>query len=70
MEKRASIFDRRSGKDRRKGYRVGRFFYRGAERRRRKEQRSGVERRLEWVRISRWSSVFVSELKIAKFLTG
>ncbi len=60
--------DRRSGKDRRRRFNFNRFFYRGLERRSLKERRSKVERRDGWVMISKWSSVFLWDLKISKFL--
>ena len=60
--------DRRSGKDRRRLLNLNRFFYKGLERRRLKERRSKLERRDGWVMISKWSSVFLWDLKISKFL--
>ncbi len=60
--------DRRSGKDRRRRFNFNRFFYRGLERRSLKERRSKVERRDGWVMVSKWSSVFLWDLKISKFL--
>lgn len=67
-ENRSSAFDRRSGSDRRKAYRLG-FFNRGAvERRAGKERRATAERRLGWVRIGKWDSARLDGLKISKFL--
>ncbi len=63
-----SFADRRSGKDRRRRFNFNRFFYRGLERRNLKERRSKVERRDGWVMVSKWSSVFLWDLKISKFL--
>ena len=64
---RASI-DRRSGIDRRKIFSFSRFFYRDEDRRGLKERRLQAERRDGWVRVRKWSSVFLWDLKIAKFL--
>ena len=63
-----SYADRRSGKDRRKRLSLDRFFYRGPERRKPQERRSQAERRDGWVMVSKWSSVFLQDLKISKFL--
>ena len=60
--------DRRSGIDRRKIFSFSRFFYRGEEKRGLKERRLQAERRDDWVRVRRWASVFLRDLKIAKFL--
>ena len=56
--KRSSI-DRRSGDDKRKAYNLDYFFKGGEERRRMRERRIIGERRRNWVRVSRWSSVYV-----------
>jgi hypothetical protein len=69
MERRCSGVDRRTIRDRRRVRNFGRFFYRGSERRDRKERRSPRERRVGWVRMGKWSSVFLEELKIARFLS-
>ena len=69
MERRCSGVDRRIIRDRRRVRHFGRFFYRRSERRGRKERRSHRERRAGWVRMSKWSSVFLEDLKIAKFLS-
>jgi hypothetical protein len=50
-------FDRRSGEDRRKAYRVGYFLEGGIERRSGNERRHSHERRKAWIRISEWSSM-------------
>ena len=60
--------DRRSLKDRRKPYHFSRLTYRGVERRRDQKRRSQGERRAGWVRVSKWSSVYLKDLKIGKFL--
>jgi hypothetical protein len=54
-----SLIDRRSGEDKRKVYSLDYFFMGGEERRRRGERRNLGERRRNWVRVSRWSSVYV-----------
>ena len=66
--RRRSGVDRRTGKDRRRPYNFGRLFYKKIENRRLKERRSHAERRGGWVRMGKWSSVFLRDLKIAKFL--
>lgn len=63
-----ALVDRRSGKDRRKRLRRGRIFYRKPEKRSSIERRLHGERRTGWVRISKWSSVNLRNLKISKFL--
>ncbi len=60
--------DRRSGKERRKRLTLHKIRYRGKERRRFGERRLRLERRNGWVRVSRWASASLSDLKIAKFL--
>jgi hypothetical protein len=60
--------ERRSGKDRRKRFTFDYFFYRKPERRKLTDRRLREERRNGWVRVSKWSSVFLRDLKIAKFL--
>ena len=60
-----SCVDRRSGKDRRKFINFHRFFYRGLDKRT-ANRRFAAERRDGWVRISKWSSVYLWDLKIAK----
>ena len=68
MERRRSNLDRRSGTDKRKLYHLGLFSKREVERRCGKERRSKYEARRQWVRVSKWSSVRLDGLKIAKFL--
>ena len=61
--------ERRTGKDRRKIFRLKRFFYNGPERRNTlRDRRSQDERRDGWVRTNKWSSVNLHDLKISKFL--
>ena len=52
-----SDMDRRSGEDRRKAYDLDYFSNGGVEKRNWKERRSNVERRVGWMRVSKWSSV-------------
>jgi len=61
VERRRFGFDRRSGNDRRRVYKLGYFLSGGVERRCGKERRSRLERRAEWVRVNEWSSVFVGD---------
>ena len=61
--------DRRSVKDRRRPYHLASLTYRGAKKRTGRERRSQIERRDGWVRVSKWSSVSLKDLKIGKFLT-
>jgi hypothetical protein len=69
LERNLYGIDRRSGKDRRrKAYAMGRRAYGGVERRNGAERRSKAERRAGWVRVSKWSSVYLRDLRIAKFL--
>ena len=60
--------ERRSGKDRRTIFSLNRFRYKGFERRNLHKRRSQIERREGWVRIDKWSSVKVEDLKFAKYL--
>jgi len=60
--------DRRSGKNRRRFFNLHRFHYKGLERRARQDRRSPLERRDGYVRIDKWSSVNMQDLKIAKYL--
>ena len=68
-EKMRSKIERRSGKDRRKKINLSRFFYNGPERRKLNDRRIQEERRDGWVRLSKWSSVQLADLKISKFLS-
>lgn len=63
-----NFFDRRSGKNRRRFFSLHRFHYKGLERRARQDRRSQLERRDGYVRIDKWSSVNMQDLKIAKYL--
>jgi hypothetical protein len=67
-EKRNSAFDRRSGSDRRRAYKLGLFAKGAVERRSGEERRTTTERRQGWVRIGKWCSVQLDGLKISKFL--
>ncbi|UCE56766.1 MAG: hypothetical protein JSV31_15360 [Desulfobacterales bacterium] len=61
--------ERRTGKDRRRIFNLHRFFYKGHERREvLQDRRSQEERRDGWVRISKWSSMKLHDLKISKYL--
>jgi hypothetical protein len=61
--------ERRTGKERRRIFCVRRFFYEGLERRKTlRERRSREERRDGWVRINKWSSVNLDDLKISRYL--
>ncbi len=60
--------ERRTGKDRRRKFSLQRFFYKGPERRKAlHERRTQEERRDGWVRINRWSSVALKDLKISRY---
>lgn len=65
---RRAFIERRSGKDRRRNFHLGRLLYKGQERREAIERRAIEERRNDWIKISKWSSAPLWELKIAKFL--
>jgi hypothetical protein len=61
--------ERCTGKDRRRDFSLHRFFYNGSERRKAlKDQSSQEERRDGWVRINKWSSANLHDLKISKYL--
>ena len=60
--------ERRSGKNRRRIHSLHRYFYKGPERRILKDRRTHDERRDGWVRISKWSSVEIQSLKMAKYI--
>jgi hypothetical protein len=70
MKVKRSRIERRSGKDRRKRVNISRLFYRAREKRDIRERRSPTERRKGWVRLGKWSSAYLRDLKIAKFLIG
>ena len=63
-----SMLDRRSGEDRRVAYNLDYFRAGGKERRSMKERRSQPERRRNWIKLSKWSSANLRDLKIAKLL--
>jgi hypothetical protein len=61
--------ERRTGKDRRRIFSLHSYFFKGPERRKAlRDRRSQEERRDGWVRISKWSSVNLHDLKIFKYL--
>jgi hypothetical protein len=63
------IPERRTGNDRRRIFSLHRFFHKGSERRKAlQDRRVQEERRDGWVRISKWSSVYLDDLKISKYL--
>jgi hypothetical protein len=68
LERRRFLIDRRSGADRRRLHNLDYFSNGGVERRSGKERRLKVERREEWIRVSKWASVFLKNLRIGKFL--
>lgn len=70
MEDKRSRIERRSGKDRRRKIKISRLIYKAHEKRDISERRSPTERREGWVRLGKWSSAYLQDLKIAKFLLG
>ncbi len=68
FETKRDFYDRRSVKDRRRKIKLAYFAYKGSERRNLKERRSEAERRKDWVRVSRWSSVCLRQIKLSKFI--
>ena len=60
--------ERRSGKDRRRFFSLRRFRYKGSDRRIQQDRRSRLERRDGYVKIGKWSSVKMQDLKLAKYL--
>jgi hypothetical protein len=63
------IPERRTGKDRRRIFSLNRLFYKGSERRKAlHDRRLQEERRDGWVKINKWSSVNLHDLKISKYL--
>ena len=66
--KRASA-ERRANKSRRSFFNLRRrLHYKGPERRIQQDRRSKLERREGYVRIGKWASVKVQDLKLAKYL--
>ena len=63
-----NVTDRRSGKSRRRIFRLHRSAYNGPDRRNLQDRRSQLERRDGYVRIDKWSSVNMHNLKISKYL--
>ena len=63
-----AFFDRRSGKDRRRRIKFDWPLYKGSEKRSLNEQRSQTERREGWVKVGKWSSVRLADIKLARFL--
>jgi hypothetical protein len=47
---------------------IQRFFFKGLERRGANDRRENEERRSGWIRVSKWSSAPLADLKIGKFL--
>ena len=61
-KKKRAFFDRRSGQDRRKAYNLDYFLDGGLERRTNaggERRRQRKDRRKAWIKISRWSSLYV-----------
>ena len=66
LKKKRAFFDRRSGQDRRKAYNIDYFLEGGIERRNSAGgERRDIEkdRRKDWIKISRWSSLHVEAKK-------
>ncbi len=61
------FIERRTGRDRRRRFLLNRRRFTGPDRRRH-IRRNPEERREGWVRITKWSSAPLKDLKIAKFL--
>jgi len=62
LGRRCSVTDRRSGEDRRREHNLDYFSNGGVERRSWQERRSQVERRRDWLRVTKWSSVLLAAL--------
>ena len=56
-----SLIDRRSGEDKREVHDLDYFENYGAENRKYSERRTPGERRSDWVRVNKWSSVYVGK---------
>ena len=68
LEIRRAALERRCYKDRRRIFSLQRFFYKEPERRKTIHDRRSQQERLDgWVRISKWSSVEMQSLKIARY---
>lgn len=63
VERRSLNIDRRSGKDRRKAYKLGYFLTGEAEKRSGEERRSPVERRRDWIKASECCSAFLGTMR-------
>lgn len=63
-----SAQDRRSGKDRRHLAKLKQLIDTGNPPRSPRDRRTIPERRSGWVRLTRWSSVYLDNLKLAKWL--
>ncbi len=63
LDERRSDIDRRSEKDRRRAYDLDYFFNGGVERRSWMERRSEAERRVGWMRLNKWASWPMRDLK-------
>jgi len=57
LEMRRFSIDRRFGEDRRRLYYLDYFLNGGVERRSWEERRGQAERRVEWMRVSKWASI-------------
>ena len=60
--------ERKSGKDRRRFFSLGRLRCKGPEKRVQQDRRSQQERRDGYVKIGKWSSAKMQDLKLAKYL--
>jgi hypothetical protein len=56
-----TLLDRRGDRDRRQAYSLDYFLNGGKERRTYGERRVSEERRIGWIRVSKWSSVYVGK---------
>jgi len=63
-----AFIERRTGKDRRRLFSIKGRFFRKQDRRKSPERRSDTENRQNWVRVSKWSSAPLKNLKISKYL--
>ena len=63
LERRQSEIDQRSGRNRRRTLGFDYFRNGGAERRKGNERRSKLERRKDWLRVDKWVSILVYDLR-------
>jgi hypothetical protein len=70
QQDRRSYTERRTGKDRRRIFSFKGLTFKRKDRRLSPERRSGAEKRESWVRVGKWSSVSLANLKISKYLLG